>query len=219
MGRRHPEQHHRSIPRRRSPTTQAQIGRLQGRLAREDDADDRADLTAQINDLQRQNDALKTVLQTGAPGININARGEVTGSGGARSMWQKAKQDPKLLIYKFQTNAYKYSWLLIPLSVPFVALTFLWRRKFGLYDHTVFTTYSITFMFMLIAAATLAGYFVSGWLAFVLLLYAPFHMFRQLQGTYGLRWYSALWRWMALSVFASWAIMIFAGFLTWMAEK
>src|SRR4029079_4004217 len=113
------------------------------------DADDRAELTARIADLTRQRDALKAVLESGGPGIDVNGKGQVTGSGEARSMWQKAKQDPKLLIYKFQTNAYKYSWLLIPLSVPFVALTFLWRRKFGVYDHTIFTTYSITFMFML----------------------------------------------------------------------
>jgi hypothetical protein len=196
----------------------AQIGRLQGRLAREQDADDRQELTAQIADLERQRDALKRVLETGGPGLDINARGQVAGSAEGLSMWQEAKQNPKLLLYKFQTNAYKYSWLLIVISVPFVALTFLWRRKFGLYDHTIFTTYSITFMFALVAAASLMGYFVSGWAAFVMLLYAPFHMFRQLQGTYGLRWYSALWRWVALSVFAFWVMIIFGGFLTWMAE-
>jgi hypothetical protein len=99
-----------------------------------------------------------------------------------RSAWNKAKDNPQLLMHKLLTNAYKFAWLLIPLSVPFVALTFLWRRRFGLYDHTVFTTYSITFMFALIALATLAGYFVSGWLAFAVLLYAPVHMYRQLRG-------------------------------------
>jgi hypothetical protein len=39
-----------------------------------------------------------------------------------------------------------------------------------------------------------------------------------LQGTYGLRWYSALWRLIVLSLFAQFTIIVWAGFLTWMAE-
>jgi hypothetical protein len=34
----------------------------------------------------------------------------------------KANADPGLALYKLQTSAYKYSWALIPLSTPFVAL-------------------------------------------------------------------------------------------------
>jgi hypothetical protein len=33
--------------------------------------------------------------------------------------YKKAKANPSLLIYKLQNNAYKFSWALIPLSVPF----------------------------------------------------------------------------------------------------
>jgi hypothetical protein len=205
-------------PARQVADLSGRIDRLQGRLVREADADDRAELNRRIAELNSRRDALKTLIEKRGPGLDIDARGQVSSSGEARSLWQRAKQNPKLLIYKFQTNAYKYSWLLIPLSLPFVALTFLWRRKFGLYDHLIFTTYSITFMFALVAAATLSGYFVSGWAAFALLLYAPFHMFRQLRGTYGLRWYSALWRLIALSVFAQVTMLIWAGFLTWLAE-
>jgi hypothetical protein len=50
--------------------------------------------------------------------------------------YRTAKENPSLLIYKLQTNAYKFSWLLIIISVPFVALLFLWRWR-PLYDHTV----------------------------------------------------------------------------------
>lgn len=102
--------------------------------------------------------------------------------------------------------------------MPFVALTFLWRRKFGIYDHTIFTTYSITFMLALVFVATLVSSFVSGKLGFVILLYAPVHMYRQLRGTYALGWFSALWRLIALSAFAWWAIAIFAGVLVLLAE-
>ena len=199
-------------------STNSELAGQRRRLADDDDADDRAEAAARIEQLERQQRTLRGLAETDGPGLDISSDGQVTATGEGLTLWQKAKQNPQLLIYKLQTNAYKFSWLLIPLSVPFVALTFLWRRKFGLYDHTIFTTSSITFMFMLVAAATLVGYFWSGTAAFFLLFYAAFHMFRQLRGTYELRWFSALWRTIALSAFAWVAIIVFAGFLTWMSE-
>ncbi len=68
--------------------------------------------------------------------------------------WQK---NPGLMAYKLQANSYKFSWLLIPLSIPFVWLIFAWRRKFGAYDHAVFVTYSLSFMTLFFVALTLAG--------------------------------------------------------------
>lgn len=64
--------------------------------------------------------------------------------------WRKAKQNPSLLAYRLQSNAYKYSWALIPISVPLVWLLFLHRRRYReryrAYHHAVFVTYSIAFM-------------------------------------------------------------------------
>ena len=54
--------------------------------------------------------------------------------------------------------------------------------------------------------------------AFVVLLYAPVHMYWQLRGTYSLGRFSAFWRMIALSLFAWWAIAIFAAVLVMMAE-
>ena len=62
---------------------------------------------------------------------------------------ETAKKNPQLLFYKMQSNAYKYSWALIPISVPFVWLLFFWRRRFKMFDHAVFVTYSLTFMMLL----------------------------------------------------------------------
>ncbi|WP_133364656.1 DUF3667 domain-containing protein [Qipengyuania sediminis] len=120
------------------------------------------------------------------------------------------RENPQLAIYKAQSNAYKYSWMLIPLSVPFVWMLFAFRRRYGAYDHTVFTTYSITFMIALVAVASMLFY--AGWdgLGLLALLYAPFHMYRQLRGTYSLSRFSAIWRMLALSLFAWVAIALFA---------
>ena len=69
----------------------------------------------------------------------------------------KWQQNPGLMAYKLQANSYKFSWLLIPLSVPFVWLLFAWRRRFGAYDHAVFVTYSLCFMSLLFVTIAALG--------------------------------------------------------------
>lgn len=121
----------------------------------------------------------------------------------------KVRANPQLAIYKAQTNAYKYSWMLIPLSVPFVWLLFPFSRRFKGYDHTVFTTYSITFMTALAAAASVLFYFGLDAIGGLILFYAPVHMYRQLRGTYALGRWGAFWRMLALSLSAWIAIGVF----------
>lgn len=107
-----------------------------------------------------------------------------------------ARQNPKLLLYKLKTSAYKYSWALIPLSIPFMWLLFPFSRRFGLYDHAVFTTYSLTFMSLLtIVLAILQTLGVALWVVTTAaMLIPPFHIYRQLKGTYRLSRTSALIR-------------------------
>ena len=123
------------------------------------------------------------------------------------------RENLQLAIYKAQSNAYKYSWMLIPLSVPFVWLLFPFSRRFAAYDHTVFTTYSITFMIALVAVASLFFYAGLGGIGGLVLLYAPFHMYRQLRGTYALGRFGAAWRTLALGLFAWVAIALFASLI------
>ena len=116
----------------------------------------------------------------------------------------KANKNPGLALYKLQTSAYKYSWALIPLSTPFVALLFLWRRRFNLYDHAIFVTYSLAFMMLLVTALTLGGALGAGaaLISLAAMLVPPVHMFAQLRGAYSLRKRSALWRTVMLLAFA-----------------
>lgn len=127
----------------------------------------------------------------------------------------RAQRNPGLALYKLQSSAYKYSWLLIPLSTPFVALLFVWRRRFGLYDHAVFVTYSLCFMMLLAATMSLIGAagLAGDWLPFAILVIPPVHIFAQLRGTYGLRRRSALWRTLALVGFAFVALLGFTTLL------
>jgi hypothetical protein len=124
----------------------------------------------------------------------------------------KAKANPELLFYKLKTNAYKFSWALIPISVPFVWLLFPFSRRFKLYDHTVFVTYSLCFMMLLLAASSLIG-LVSESVASLAWFVPPIHMYRQLRGTYRVGRWGAIWRTSALTIFAFLAIGLFTSLL------
>jgi hypothetical protein len=132
--------------------------------------------------------------------------------GGLDEGFGKAAQNPELLFYKLKTNAYKFSWALIPISVPFVWLLFPFSRRFRIYDHTVFVTYSLCFMMLLLTVGTLVG-LVSESLASIAWFVPPVHMYRQLRGTYGVSKSGAVWRTFALTIFAFIAISLFASLL------
>ena len=99
---------------------------------------------------------------------------------------KKWRENPGLMIYKLQANAYKFSWLLIPLSVPFVWLTFAWRRRFKAYDHAIFVTYSLAFMSLFAIALTVLGFAGLGtpWIPLAIIFVPVIHMYKQLRGTY-----------------------------------
>lgn len=131
--------------------------------------------------------------------IRSSANGEeATIAPWLRGPIEKVAKNPELLIYKLKTNAYKYSWMLIPLSVPFMWLLFPLSRRFRLYDHTVFVTYSLCFMTLLAIAGALLMRAGLGSVAGLLWLIPPVHMYRQLKGAYQLSWLGALWRTVAL---------------------
>lgn len=129
--------------------------------------------------------------------------------GWVRPLVKQAQEDPALVSLKIQEAASKYSWLLIPISVPFLWLLFPLRRKHNLYDHTVFVTYSLSFMMLLVVAAGLLV--AAGWTALAAFLFfvPPFHMYRHLKGAYQLGRFSAVMRTIALVSFAFAAAGIF----------
>jgi hypothetical protein len=126
---------------------------------------------------------------------------------------KKGAENPELLLYKLKTNAYKFGWALIPISVPFLWLLFPFSRRFSLYDHAVFVTYSITFMSLLVVVAVALGAAGAGGLAGLAVLVPPFHMYVQVRRTYGLGRWGALWRTVMLLLFANIVIGLFAALL------
>jgi hypothetical protein len=127
----------------------------------------------------------------------------------------KVSRNPSLLIYKVQTSAYKYSWALIPISLPFLWLLLLhrgrYRRDFSAYDHLIFITYSIAFMSLgAIVLALLRPIGVSDALIGLAVFFIPpIHIYRQLRGAYELSRWSAVWRTFQLLIFAFVALSLF----------
>lgn len=104
-------------------------------------------------------------------------------------------ENPELFLYKLQNTVYKFSFLLIPISLPFIWLLLFWKRGVTLYDHAVFALYSVSFMSFLFLALALTSHWVdwsqySGWIFLAVLC----HTFFQFKGAYALGWFSAFWR-------------------------
>ncbi|MGB7654435.1 MAG: DUF3667 domain-containing protein [Novosphingobium sp.] len=191
-----------------------QIADLKAELAAAEKAGEQtAAIEGQLVGAEAALDGIRTSKKGGPIQISGDS-GAASGPEWARGIndaWDEAAKNPDLAIYKVQSSAYKYSWLLIPLSVPFVWLLFPFNRKFHFYDHTVFVTYSLCFMLIVLAAVTAINVWTSlGGLIAVLILYVPFHMHRQLREAYGLSRTGALWRTAVLSGFAMIALTLFA---------
>lgn len=112
----------------------------------------------------------------------------------------KWKKNPSLMLYKLQANGYKFSWLLIPLSVPFLWVMFAWRRQYKAYDHAVFVTYSLSFMSLLFIVMSILSTVPNGggWAFGLFAIAAPLHLYKQLRHAYGLTRFSAFWRFCVL---------------------
>jgi hypothetical protein len=130
---------------------------------------------------------------SGASGPDVSITGIGFLDDGIIKKWQK---NPSLMLYKLQANGYKFSWLLIPLSVPFLWLMFAWRRQFKAYDHAVFVTYSLSFMSLLFIIMSILSTIPGGggWAFWLFIIAAPLHLYKQLRHAYELPRFSARWR-------------------------
>jgi hypothetical protein len=131
-----------------------------------------------------------------------------------------AADNPELVVYKMKNYAYKYSWALIPISVPFIWLLFCFRRDVGFYDHAIFAIYSISFMSLAVVVLALLAWIgaPSAITPLAALIVPPLHMYRQLKGAYGLGRWSALWRTSALLIMAAITLSLFSSFVFYLGS-
>ncbi len=176
-------------------------------------------LEYRIKEVANDVDGLKAAhdFQTGSvagvlKGSKVNVN---TGSTALDERIKKALKSPELMLYKLQSNAYKFSWTLVPISLPFIWLLFLWRRDVGPYDHAIFAIYSLSAMTLgVVGLSVLNAIGLPGGLIGALLVFGPpLHMYKQLRGAYRIGRFSAAWRTVALLISAGIAAILFFGLL------
>ncbi|WP_116807526.1 DUF3667 domain-containing protein [Steroidobacter cummioxidans] len=128
-----------------------------------------------------------------------------------RSAVKHASDNPALVAYKLKTTGYKFSWALIPLSVPFMWLLFFWRRDIHAYDHAIFITYSISFMMLFAVIVTLLNDVgVSAWIwGTAIAIVPPLHLYKHLRGTYGISRFGTWVRLFMLTIMISFVLTMF----------
>ncbi|NIJ07635.1 hypothetical protein FHS31_001231 [Sphingomonas vulcanisoli] len=148
----------------------------------------------------------------------LSQNGFDTGLGWFDRLVSHAARNPELAAYKLKSYGYKYSWALIPISLPFIWLLFCLRRDVGLYDHAIFSIYSLSFMSLGVVVLVLAGAIgvPSALIALTAIFVPPVHMYRQLKGAYLLGWFGAAWRTLALLIITSITLSLFLSFIVWM---
>jgi hypothetical protein len=172
------------------------------------------DLDAALADKKTELKMLKNITALANKGGTVTAEDFDVNMFGIESLNQAARhalENPQLVMYKVQSSAYKYAWLLIIMSTPFVWLLFAWRRQYMVFDHAVFVTYSLCFMLLLTTFGSFALRF-ENWIPFTstFLTFAPMlHMYRQLKESYVLTRFSALWRTALLSMIAMTVLTLF----------
>jgi hypothetical protein len=210
----------------------AEVTKLEASLAGAKDDEERGEIAAELDGVRQEqrtaeavlsvfdktaaaaNDPKQTTVMTGEElkAVSKVKFGDVDLDVGdtANGALKQVAKNPELAFYKFKNTAYKFSFMLIPISLPFLWLMFFWKKDVTTYDHMVFSMYSLSFMSLLFVLMVLMGMtsFTSkfvGYLAFV----PPLHMFLQLKETYRLKFFSALWRTFALLVSAGTVFVLF----------
>jgi hypothetical protein len=94
-----------------------------------------------------------------------------------------AVENPQRLIDAMRARAHDFAFLMLPLSAFILALIFLFRRGFVLFDHFVFSMHSLAFQGFLLSAMIVGNMLsdVFTWL----LMASPVHLYAHMRGTYG----------------------------------
>ena len=168
-------------------------------------------LERRVENLKAARNVLRNMNGEEAPAFEMGRTGVAKIDKGV----QKWRENPSLMVYKLQSSGYKFSWLLIPLSLPFMWLMFFWKPQFSMYDHSVFVTYSIAFMSLLfLTASVLAVLGAPEWVITTLCTAVPvIHIYKQLRYGYHLSRAGALVRTSGVLVFVSLVLMLFLAIL------
>lgn len=95
----------------------------------------------------------------------------------------RAIDNPERLIDVMQEKAHDFAFLMLPISACLLAMIFMFRRGFVLFDHFVFSMHSLSFQGLLLSLFLVTDDVVPG--AGFLVLASPLHLFVHMKGVYG----------------------------------
>lgn len=95
----------------------------------------------------------------------------------------RAVNDPERLIDVMHEKAHDFAFLMLPISAFLLAMIFMFRPGFVLFDHFVFSMHSLSFQGLLVSVFLVTDHVVPG--AGFLVLASPLHLFVHMRGVYG----------------------------------
>ncbi len=137
-----------------------------------------------------------------------------------KNMVAHVETNKALTLYKMKKNASSYAFLLMPISLPFLWMLFMFRRQFVMFDHAVFSLYSLSFMCILLMLIAILARFEFVAISSLLFVFVPpIHMFKQLRDAYSLGFLAAFWRTIALLFIAALSLSLYAALITLLSAK
>lgn len=83
------------------------------------------------------------------------------------------------------TWAHRLAILALPMSASILGLMFIWRRKFYIFDHLIFSMHSLSFQGLLFSLGSVLNYLMHTGFWWVLILASPVHLFVHMRKVYG----------------------------------
>ena len=109
---------------------------------------------------------------------------------------------PEQLLAAMGAWAHDFAFLALPFSALMLSVIFVFRRRFLLFDHLIFSMHSLSFQGLLVVAC-LGLRPWGGDDAWQLLYASPVHLFVHMRGVYGTSWVGTLIRMFTLFVASS----------------
>jgi hypothetical protein len=118
-----------------------------------------------------------------------------------------ASSHPREFTLVFESWTHRIAIAMLPVAAAILSLLFVFRRKFYVFDHLIFSMHSLSFMGLLASVGTVLG-LIPGLNSLADLLYflAPVHLFVHMRGVYGTGIVSTLWRMFVLFLLSALAL-------------
>ena len=104
---------------------------------------------------------------------------------------KKAIDNKEYYLMVLFTWAHRLAILLLPILAGLLALVYVRRRKFFVYDHLIVSMQFLSFVFLISALAWIIPDPVRGIAVLVASIWAPVNLYQTLRGAYGSKWWTA----------------------------